>query len=97
MKPADQTRQARCREREHPGADAPTEVIAMYWNKIHADYWCNEFGDEIHRYEILDDEDQCLVEYHTHRAGEHLPWSGKTYTLDEAQRQLQHSHDALMA
>ncbi|GGX95611.1 hypothetical protein GCM10007160_24020 [Litchfieldella qijiaojingensis] len=67
----------------------------MHWTKIHADWWCNEFGDDIYRYEILDDEDRCQVEYHIHRAGERLPWNGKTLTLAEAQCQLQHSHDAL--
>ncbi|PMR67122.1 hypothetical protein [Halomonas heilongjiangensis] len=69
----------------------------MHWTKIPADWWRNEFGDEIHRYEILDDEGRCQVEYHIYHAGERLPWSGKTHTLAEAQRQLEHSHRALMA
>ncbi|MDI5983787.1 hypothetical protein QLQ85_03210 [Halomonas sp. M4R5S39] len=69
----------------------------MHWTKIPADWWRNEFGDEIHRYEILDDEGRCLVEYHIYHAGERLPWSGKTHTLAEAQRRLEHSHRALRA
>ena len=67
----------------------------MNWTKFPDDWWCNEFGDQIHRYEILDDEDRCQVEYHLRQAGERLPWSGKTHTLAEAQRQLEHSR-ALM-
>ncbi|MCE8016143.1 hypothetical protein HOP62_08645 [Halomonas sp. MCCC 1A17488] len=67
----------------------------MNWTQLPDNWWCNEFGDQIHRYEILDDEDRCQVEYHLHHAGERLPWSGKAHTLAEAQRQLEHSR-ALM-
>lgn len=69
----------------------------MYWTKIPADWWRNELGDEIHRYEVLDDEGRHQVEYHIYRAGERLPWSGKTLTLADAQRRLEQSHRALRA
>lgn len=67
----------------------------MNWTKLPDNWWRNEFGDQIHRYEILDDEDRCQIEYHLRHAGERLPWSGKTHTLAEAQRQLEQSR-ALM-
>ncbi|GEN23915.1 hypothetical protein [Halomonas cupida] len=49
------------------------------WRHIHADWWQDDQGNEIHRVEV--DED---VLYHCHFAGSSLPWNAVALDRNEA-------------
>ncbi|QTF93453.1 hypothetical protein [Halomonas sp. BM-2019] len=53
--------------------------LASRWQHIHADWWQDDQGNDIHRVEIDDD-----ALYHCHLAGSSLPWDAVTTSLDEA-------------
>ncbi|WP_275287317.1 hypothetical protein [Halomonas elongata] len=53
--------------------------LAPRWQHVHADWWQDDRGNDIHRVEIDDD-----ALYHCHLAGSPLPWSAVTRSLDEA-------------
>ncbi|UYG09639.1 hypothetical protein [Halomonas sp. M4R1S46] len=49
------------------------------WQHVHADWWQDNRGNDIHRVEIDDD-----ALYHCHLAGSPLPWNAVARSLDEA-------------
>ncbi|MCG6658515.1 hypothetical protein HOP52_12200 [Halomonas campisalis] len=50
-----------------------------HWQHIHADWWQDDQGNDIHRVEV---DDETL--YHCHLAGSPLPWDAVTNSLDGA-------------
>jgi hypothetical protein len=53
--------------------------LTANWQHIHADWWQDDQGNDIHRVEIDDD-----ALYHCHLAGSPLPWDAVTTSLAEA-------------
>ncbi len=53
--------------------------LAARWQHVHADWWQDNRGNEIHRVDIDGD-----ALYHCHLAGSSLPWSAVARSLDEA-------------
>lgn len=53
--------------------------LISHWQHIHADWWQDDQGNDIHRVEI---DDEAL--YHCHFAGSPLPWNAVATSLDEA-------------
>ncbi|WP_136246767.1 hypothetical protein [Halomonas borealis] len=53
--------------------------IAPHWQHIHADWWQDHRGNDIHRVAIDDD-----AVYHCHLAGSSLPWNAVARSLAEA-------------
>lgn len=53
--------------------------LAPNWQHVHADWWQDDRGNDIHRVEIDDD-----ALYHCHLAGSPLPWDAVATSLDEA-------------
>ena len=53
--------------------------LTSHWQHIHADWWQDNQGNDIHRVEI---DDEAL--YHCHFAGSPLPWNAVATSLDEA-------------
>ncbi|WP_444985818.1 hypothetical protein [Halomonas mongoliensis] len=53
--------------------------LTPHWQHIHADWWQDDQGNDIHRVEIDDD-----ALYHCHLAGSPLPWDAVATSLDEA-------------
>ncbi|RTQ98731.1 hypothetical protein [Halomonas nitroreducens] len=56
--------------------DAP---LAPRWQQVHADWWQDNRGNDIHRVDIDDD-----ALYHCHLAGSPLPWNAVANSLAEA-------------
>lgn len=50
------------------------------WQHVHADWWQDDQGNDIHRIETEDG----AVLYHCHIAGSSLPWNAIATSLDEA-------------
>ncbi|MCG6659784.1 hypothetical protein HOP52_18720 [Halomonas campisalis] len=53
--------------------------LAPNWQHVHADWWQDDQGNDIHCIEIDDD-----AVYHCHFAGSPLPWNAAATSLDEA-------------
>ncbi|XKE47282.1 hypothetical protein LG302_09210 [Halomonas organivorans] len=53
--------------------------LAPRWQHVHADWWQDDRGNDIHRVDI---DDEAL--YHCHLAGSPLPWNAVARSLDEA-------------
>lgn len=53
--------------------------LAARWRHIHADWWQDDQGNDIHRVEIDGD-----ALYHCHRADSPLPWDAVTTSLEAA-------------
>ncbi|KGE79094.1 hypothetical protein CVH10_00530 [Halomonas sp. ND22Bw] len=53
--------------------------IAPRWHHVHADWWQDDRGNDIHRVDIDDD-----ALYHCHLVGSTLPWDAVAVSLDEA-------------
>ncbi|MFG6137138.1 hypothetical protein [Halomonas sp. B23F22_10] len=49
------------------------------WQHVHADWWQDDRGNDIHRVDIDDD-----ALYHCHLVGSTLPWDAVAVSLDEA-------------
>lgn len=53
--------------------------LQPHWQHVHADWWQDDQGNDIHRVEVDDD-----ALYHCHLAGSPLPWDGVATSLDGA-------------
>ncbi|MCL7941883.1 hypothetical protein M8009_16450 [Halomonas sp. ATCH28] len=53
--------------------------LASSWQHVHADWWQDDQGNDIHRVEIDGD-----ALYHCHHAGSPLPWDAVATSLGEA-------------
>ncbi|GAA0616358.1 hypothetical protein GCM10009016_00300 [Halomonas beimenensis] len=53
--------------------------LAPRWQHVHADWWQDDRGNDIHRVDI---DDESL--YHCHLTGSPLPWNAVATSLDEA-------------
>lgn len=53
--------------------------LATNWQHVHADWWQDDQGNDIHRVEIDGD-----ALYHCHLAGSPLPWDAVATSLGEA-------------
>ncbi|MDI5984719.1 hypothetical protein QLQ85_07940 [Halomonas sp. M4R5S39] len=53
--------------------------LTPYWQHVHADWWQDAQGNDIHRVEIDGD-----ALYHCHLAGSSLPWNAVATSLTEA-------------
>ncbi len=63
--------------------------VTPHWHHVHADWWQDNRGNDIHRIDIDDD-----VLYHCHLAGSPLPWNAVTRSLDEAMSLVDETPDA---
>lgn len=54
-------------------------ALAPRWQHVHADWWQDNRGNDIHRVDIDGD-----ALYHCHLAGSSLPWNAVAGSLDEA-------------
>ena len=65
--------------------------LAPIWQHVHADWWQDDQGNDIHRVEIDGD-----ALYHCHLAGSPLPWDAVATSLDEAKAVTSRACNALM-
>ncbi|MDI5984716.1 hypothetical protein QLQ85_07925 [Halomonas sp. M4R5S39] len=70
--------------------------LTSHWQHVHADWWQDDQGNDIHRAEI-----DGVTLYHCHFAGSPLPWDAVATSLDEAmaiasRARARPAHDALI-
>ncbi|MCK2183091.1 hypothetical protein [Halomonas getboli] len=63
--------------------------ITPDWHHVHADWWQDNRGNDIHRVAVDDD-----TLYHCHLAGSTLPWDAVAVSLDEAMALVDEVPDA---